>query len=410
MKRLKIISIVLMLCFIAVMFTGCFGVDGSIKINADGSTSVSVFVGYTKEAYELAAETEGGTDGDIDTALSTFTVKEINGVKYYGEYEKSDFDTIDDFNSYMYDVIRRENLCDFKLSKNDDGTLKLSVVFTDDIGRQYIMKQTIPSEVEEDVVQYRQIEELMKDYIVLFDIEFPDEFVMTNGKEVEGFTVDGNKLHINMQEVLDNIIGTPAEVYTFETLKDGDTAESKRLKFTDVSEKSWYYKPVMTLAAGDVIKGMGDGTFKPEDDIKYSEFCQMLASVCGIGEVGEQNGYWAYKAVELCLDMGYIDNLGEITPENYDVPISRQAAISAIARMHPDGMVFVYGDEITHYTEKDIPDYDLIAEEFRSDIIKAYNLAITKGKDSTMRFDPEGTLIRAEVCQLFYNIKKVIVY
>ena len=60
MKGFKIMSIVLMLCLVTVLFTGCFSTDGSIKINADGSTSVSVFVGYTKEYIRMAVPVSDG--------------------------------------------------------------------------------------------------------------------------------------------------------------------------------------------------------------------------------------------------------------------------------------------------------------------------------------------------------------
>ena len=55
-------------------------------------------------------------------------------------------------------------------------------------------------------------------------------------------------------------------------------------------------------------------------------------------------------------------------------------------------------------TGLDIPDYNQISAEYRSNVLKAYNIGITGGVDSNRTFAPAANLTRAQVCQLFYNL------
>ena len=249
-------------------------------------------------------------------------------------------------------------------------------------------------------------EEVFDNMVVFYDIEFPHNISKIYGDDIEGIEIDGNKLHIDMVKASMSVENT--QVLVFETLKDGEKAEDKVLNFSDVSENQWFYHSVMTLANGGLVQGKGNGVFDPEGTITYAEFCQILARVQGM-EYGEENGYWATKAVKSCVDMGYINDLGEVTPANYDIPITREAAVAAIARTYPYAS-FLGGESDAEWTinKESIPDYDMISAEYQQAVLAAYRLNITTGKDANMTFDPKATLTRAEVCQLFYNIDIVV--
>ena len=53
---------------------------------------------------------------------------------------------------------------------------------------------------------------------------------------------------------------------------------------------------------------------------------------------------------------------------------------------------------------EDIPDNADISEEYKENVVNAYNFGITKGNDDKLTFNPQGSLTRAQVCQLFYNL------
>ena len=55
-------------------------------------------------------------------------------------------------------------------------------------------------------------------------------------------------------------------------------------KFSDVQKEDWYYDYIETLAKKGIIKGYGDGTFRPNDTITRQEAAVILASIKGIKE------------------------------------------------------------------------------------------------------------------------------
>lgn len=400
-KSLSLLVVLMLLCM---SLSGCVGISGELKINENAGGTFSIFNGYSEagcRAY-LDANGEEYTEEEFQEELQQSEFEEINGVKYYGESSEFEFKNPDEFNYNIQEdansVINR-----FKLEQNDDGTVKLALAFNEFTGKNNSVSRTGDPETDEKFAKLMENE-----YVVLFDIEFPGNIVKTAGADVSGLSIDGNKLHVNMLEVVKEL-ENGSEVFTFETLKDGDTAESKMIKFSDVSKEEWFYKPVMTLAAGGVVKGVGGGKFLPNDYITYAQFCSMLARVERMDLSGEYD-YWAYKEIEYYVNDGIINDLGEITPENYDVPIPREVAIAAIARMYypADDMDLVEGEFII--TKENIPDYAAISDEYKEDILSAYIFGITNGKDASMTFDPKGVLTRAEVCQLFYNIGQVLSY
>lgn len=54
--------------------------------------------------------------------------------------------------------------------------------------------------------------------------------------------------------------------------------------FSDVKKEDWYYDYIEILAKKGIIRGYGDGTFKPNDTIKRQEAAVILASIKGIKE------------------------------------------------------------------------------------------------------------------------------
>ena len=169
--------------------------------------------------------------------------------------------------------------------------------------------------------------------------------------------------------------------------------------FKDVKQSSWYYAAVTDMGMRGVVNGVGNDMFAPESPITYAQFCTIVARSTGLA-TGTQNGYWAYESVRDCLSNGYIETQGDITTENYDVPMPREAAVAAMARIYKNRLTI----NQRAMTSADIPDYGSISDIYKADIIDAYNCYITNGVDSYNTFSPSSILNRAQICQLFYNI------
>lgn len=52
-----------------------------------------------------------------------------------------------------------------------------------------------------------------------------------------------------------------------------------------------------------------------------------------------------------------------------------------------------------------IPDIESINSQYSYDIMLAYQYGITSGTDKNHTFSPNKVVKRAEVCQMFYNMK-----
>ena len=181
-------------------------------------------------------------------------------------------------------------------------------------------------------------------------------------------------------------------------------AEGKYL-FDDVPHSAWYFDAIDycfhsidSLTTQGLVAGYSDGTFKPDRALTYAEFCQIIARA-DRAETGAINGYWAGKAIQYCKDCNFIKDLGPITAANYDVPIPREVAVAGVYRMTRAFLP----EKNTSITEDNIPDYFSIDEDYRNDILCAYQTGLSHGSESNGTFNPKSTLTRAEICQLFYN-------
>ena len=87
--------------------------------------------------------------------------------------------------------------------------------------------------------------------------------------------------------------------------------EVKSNAFTDVPESHWAYKSINYAYENGIINGYGNGLFKPNNEVKYSEAITILINVIGYGENA--------KALELTWPNNYINMAKElyITDDTY---------------------------------------------------------------------------------------------
>jgi hypothetical protein len=62
----------------------------------------------------------------------------------------------------------------------------------------------------------------------------------------------------------------------------GLTATDGSLTFSDVSESDWFSSDVAKASAAGYVTGDGDGTYRPLDNVKRSEFAKIVAALAGI--------------------------------------------------------------------------------------------------------------------------------
>ena len=153
------------------------------------------------------------------------------------------------------------------------------------------------------------------------------------------------------------------------------------------------------MKSNKIVDGYEDGLFRPDNTITKSEFCKILINTLDINVNNTDNPYWAYDYIDACINSGIIEGKGGISSDIYDVEITREEAIASVIKaMKLVGLV----DE-NKRKDLNIPDYFEIDEEYQKDILEAYSIGITNGVDETGRFDPFGTMTRAQICTILYR-------
>ena len=383
---MKKISLIISVCLMAFLFTGCMAGIGEVTINQDGTIRFFSQTGIS----EATINSMSSTSEDVKE-MKNQTKFSYNGVNYYGEVVEQYFANVEEFNSAVKegnDYGTDQGI--MELTKKPDGGYILTLSVTSDTADTSEMEANMEiNGINEATIKY-----LMKDMVMLYTFNMPQKVTQTFGSS-QGITINGKKVVIDFLK-LD--IPTEAGVtvtYEFETQPNVDSNQ----RFIDVPEDLWSYKAINVLAEGGLVAGVGDGRFSPERGMKISEFCQVLVNANGLESGSDENGYWAAKAIKSCIDKGYIYSHGEIKPEIYDAVITREEAIAAMQLA--SGRVAIEGKNITL---ADIPDGEQIDPKYRDLVLKAYNSGITTGVNEQLKFSPKNKLTRGQVCQLFYNV------
>lgn len=394
MKKVRIVALMLIASLCCALLTGCMGTIVDVKVNVDGSGSMVLSAGMTKEGLAAMQGLEDPNAVDL-TGMTSFV---HNGVTYYGEIESKTFKNLEEFNDLLKGDDMEESTNgvdsgDVSLVQNSDGSFTLTLIATAATGDTSEMEES----AESQSIDPAMVESMLNEFAIVQSFEFPTEVKQIAGP-TSGVTINGNKVTLDLMK-LDEIESGEVK-YVFTTGKvDGSQIVKPKITFKDVASTAWYYDAVTAMAEGGLVLGVGNDMFNPEGTLTYAQFCQIMARAKFL-ESGTENGYWAYKAVESCIKAGYILDRGEITPKNYDVPITREAAVSAMYK----GMEAELFLPTNTVNATDIPDYNKISKEYQNDILNAYRYGITNGVDSNRTFSPLSTLTRAQVCQLFYNL------
>lgn len=393
MKKTKLVSTILSLVLICSLMTGCVGNVGEITLNKDGSGTITMSAGFTKDVLDMMSSMGESTEGSTDIEdLKPFT---YNGVTYYGETETVSFKSVEEFNTLINETGDEGDPTNvdngvFELIKNSDGSFALKLFATTNTGDT--------SQMEEDAnmqlgIDEEQLKLIMSQIAVVFEINFPENIYQIEGG-IDGVKIDGKKLTLDFIKMGEHI--TKDTVYFFST----NPNEAKLPTFTDVPTNFWGYEAIEALAKGGLVAGTGNNQFAPNGNITYAQFCQIASRALGYETGANDAGYWAAKAIESCLEHDIILNRGEVISANYDVPMTREAAVSSMYLIVADRYNVIKMD----IKESDIPDFNQVSDVYRANILKAYNLGITSGVDANRTFLPQNTLTRAQVCQLFYNL------
>lgn len=396
----KIMLIILSLSLMCLALTGCVANINDIIINDDESGVFTVTAGISEEAVAIM---QSMPESDEETELNTEGAVEFehNGIKYFGETTSSEFSSIEELSELLNTSLNSEEDL-FSISKSNDGEIIITLKNAKEAANTDEMLSETES-LEMDLTKEEQ-EALLAQFAILLNFTFPNPVTQTSGTSA-GVIIEDNKLSLDIMAM-----ATEAQddtVYEFKTVKSNQEVTSTpeqvetAITFLDVSSEAWYYDAITALAKIGLVNGVGDNKFNPEDTLTIAQFCQILARAKNLPTGNDANGYWAGIAISGCLSEGYVLSSETISPENYDKPITREAAVSA---MYLASKSTIENSIFGEISLEDIPDNADISEEYKENVVNAYNFGITKGNDDKLTFNPQGSLTRAQVCQLFYNL------
>ena len=170
-------------------------------------------------------------------------------------------------------------------------------------------------------------------------------------------------------------------------MQQPDTSVDLTALFSDIPANAWYYDYVEDLYLSKVVDGYGNGTFKPESNVKTGEALKMILLAAGYDEPEPVASHWARGYLNLALDLGIIDR-GDIT--DLDVPITREM------------MAKVAANALGLQASGDMPPFTDTSSVY---VAALYEAGIVDGYGSGV-FGPQKALSRAELCTIVWRMLK----
>lgn len=83
-----------------------------------------------------------------------------------------------------------------------------------------------------------------------------------------------------------------------------------KAEFSDVKEEDWFYGSVASISALGIMKGDGNGCFRPDDPISMPEAAKTFVSVLGYNTDAQNKGGYPSGYIASAAKLGILDNIG----------------------------------------------------------------------------------------------------
>jgi len=403
MKK-RVLSLLLSALMMVSLLSGCY-IKQEDTILTDGTVTAQTIVGLSEEYY-LAIYDLGKSMGNTMTYEEYIAqVAEVDNLVPY-EYDGTTY-----WVNIQNETVALEEYLSFRFGTDEDGK-SLHSLTMDEQGN-YVLSLTFLQEdlakLEDESIDMPngEVDETEMDSTAEMDIltDMNDDFESktflfqtirlpkTIGRasgNMSCYTLDDNAVTLDLAKIAELLSNDPNLTLSFQFSTAAPT-------FVDTPVTAWYTAAAEAMAAGGLMAGVGDSRFSPDTDLTVGELAQILARATGLPVGTGESGYWAEIAIKSCLEKGYITDRGEVNQANYGVPVDRQESAAAMQRASgrkPTGTL----------TAADIPDFAAIKDEFKQDLLDAYNSGVTAGMDENRTCGPDLSLTRAQVAQLFYAL------
>ena len=178
--------------------------------------------------------------------------------------------------------------------------------------------------------------------------------------------------------------------------------------FSDVSQKDWYALWVDVAYNVGLVSGVGNNRFNPNGTITVAEAIQLAATIesryrdDSFHTSAQTGPNWYTGAVNYCIASGVIRS-GQFSQSDYTRPITRLEMAQIFAATSPVKDMPTLNTAIR--VRSSIPDVKSGSTGAES-VYALYEKGILSGVDSSLTFNPTGTMTRAEAAALAARIAR----
>lgn len=170
------------------------------------------------------------------------------------------------------------------------------------------------------------------------------------------------------------------------------------MNFADVKNTDWFYKNLQELVQKNIASGYPDGTFRPDNTLKYEEFVKML--VVATGEEPdelEEGQEWYQGYIDRATENKYItEQQKAVIGQNIDRRTMAEILYNVLTEKEN---IKVYTDSELQYLSDKLTDVN------KTDIktLTVNGIGVISGYPDGA-FKPEGTLTRAEAVAVISRV------
>lgn len=182
-------------------------------------------------------------------------------------------------------------------------------------------------------------------------------------------------------------------------------AEEQKSPFADVPLDHWAIEYIRQASQDQIIQGMGDGTFAPDDGLTAAQFAAIVAEAFYWRDLDRENNvpwYALYqKAVE---DAGLMEGVGV---EDWSAPMTRYQMAQMLYNIAVGQSLFVAPDEET-LEPATIGDWKQVPEQYQSAVLRTYLLGLLSGMDEKGTFAGDRSLTRAQAAVIYCRLEEAL--
>ncbi len=252
------------------------------------------------------------------------------------------------FNAYVERMIAiPEGIDPYKISTgivlNDDGTffhVPTAIVIID--GKHYAKINSLNNSVYSVIYSPKAFKDL-ENHWAKKEVEDMASRLIISGVGEGLFQPERSITRAEFSAIMVRALGLRAKEYSKEY------EEEYNEEFSDVKSGEWYTEDIKTISQYNLVKGYGDGTFKPDGNITRQEAMTILVRAMTITKLGEEDmldageiltafsdddeiSNWAKDSVVKCLETGIVSgrDTGKIAPQE---SITRAEAVVMVRRL-----------------------------------------------------------------------------